>query len=44
MSAGYEDEWRARFGDRTVVPHDLPEAPWLRQVLLRRGEQADLVN
>jgi FMN reductase [NAD(P)H] len=36
MSAGYEDEWRARFGDRTVVPHDLPEVPWLRQVLLRR--------
>ncbi len=36
MSAGYGDEWRARFGDGTVVPHDLPEVPWLRQVLLRR--------
>jgi nitroreductase len=36
MSAGYADEWRARFGDGTVVPHDLPEVPWLRQVLLRR--------
>jgi nitroreductase len=36
MNAGYEDEWRARFGDRTVAPHDLPDAPWLRQVLLRR--------
>jgi len=36
MSAGYEDEWRARFGDGTVVPHELPEVPWLRQVLLRR--------
>ena len=36
MSAGYEDEWRARFGDGTVVPHELPGVPWLRQVLLRR--------
>jgi FMN reductase [NAD(P)H] len=36
MTAGYRDEWRARFGDRTVVPHDLPEVPWLRQVLMRR--------
>ena len=36
MSAGYEDEWRARFGDGTVVPHEVPEVPWLRQVLLRR--------
>src|SRR5215470_10383376 len=36
MSAGYEDEWRARFGDGTVVPHELPEVLWLRQVLLRR--------
>jgi nitroreductase len=36
MTAGYEDEWRARFGDGTAVPPDLPEVPWLRQVLLRR--------
>ena len=36
MSANYEDEWRARFGDQTGVPRDVPEALWLRQVLLRR--------
>jgi len=36
MSASYEDEWRARFGDGAVAPHGLPELPWLRQVLLRR--------
>ena len=36
MSASYEAEWRARFGDETGVPGDVPEVPWLRQVLLRR--------
>ena len=36
MSASYEAEWRARFGDETGVPGDLSEVPWLRQVLLRR--------
>jgi len=36
MSARYEAEWRARFGDETGVPGDVPEVPWLRQVLLRR--------
>ena len=36
MSASYEDEWRARFGDEVVVPRGPPEIPWLRQVLLRR--------
>jgi FMN reductase [NAD(P)H] len=36
MSASYEAEWRARFGDETDVPGDLSEVPWLRQVLLRR--------
>ena len=36
MSASYEDEWRARFGDATDVPRDVPELPWLRQLLLRR--------
>ena len=29
-------EWLARFGDETGVPLDVPEVPWLRQVLLRR--------
>jgi hypothetical protein len=32
----YEAEWRARFGNETGVPVDVPEAPWLRQVLMRR--------
>ena len=36
MSASYEAEWFARFGDETGVPSDVPEVPWLRQVLLRR--------
>jgi hypothetical protein len=36
MSASYEGEWLARFGDETDVPRDVPEVPWLRQVLLRR--------
>jgi nitroreductase len=36
MSARYENEWRARFGDDTGVPHDVPEVPWVRQVLMRR--------
>src|SRR5271169_435098 len=36
MGAGYEEEWRARFGDGTLASRDLPEVPWLRQVLLRR--------
>ena len=36
MSASYEAEWRARFGDATDAPRELPEIPWLRQVLLRR--------
>lgn len=36
MSASYEAEWLARFGDETGVPRDVPEVPWLRQVLLRR--------
>jgi len=36
MSARYENEWRARFGDDTGAPHDVPEVPWVRQVLMRR--------
>ena len=36
MSASYEAEWRARFGDAAGVPQDAPEVPWLRQLLLRR--------
>jgi nitroreductase len=43
MSASYEGEWLARCGDETGVPRDVPEVPWLRQVLLRRthGRYAD---
>jgi nitroreductase len=36
MSASYEAEWRARFGDEMGAPADVPEVPWLRQALLRR--------
>jgi FMN reductase [NAD(P)H] len=36
MTANYEREWRARFGDADKLPGDLPEIPWLRQLLLRR--------
>jgi len=36
MSASYEVEWRARFGEDGLLPADLPDIPWLRQVLLRR--------
>jgi FMN reductase [NAD(P)H] len=36
MSASYEAEWRARFGDETGVPREVPEVPWLRQILMRR--------
>jgi len=36
MSADYSAEWHARFGDDAVMPGDLPDIPWLRQVLLRR--------
>ena len=32
----YETEWRARFGDETGIPVDVPEASWIRQVLMRR--------
>src|SRR5215472_9497483 len=36
MSASYDEEWRARFGEEAQLPEDLPENPWLRQVLTRR--------
>lgn len=36
MSADYQAEWHARFGDDAEVAGDLPDIPWLRQVLLRR--------
>jgi FMN reductase [NAD(P)H] len=36
MTASYEGEWRARFGDETGLAPDLPDIPWLRQVLARR--------
>ena len=31
-----EVEWRARFGEETEPAPDLPDLPWLRQVLMRR--------
>ena len=36
MSASYEAEWRARFGDDAGLAPDVPEVPWLRQILMRR--------
>src|SRR5436305_5190750 len=36
MSMSYEAEWRARFGEETEPNPDLPDLPWLRQVLMRR--------
>src|SRR5271168_4921672 len=35
-SADYAAEWRARFGDDAELPGDVPDIPWLRQLLLRR--------
>src|SRR5437588_6715957 len=32
----YKAEWRARFGEETEPTPDLPDLPWLRQVLMRR--------
>ena len=36
MSASYEAEWYARFGHEDKPAADLPDVPWLRQVLMRR--------
>src|ERR1700757_1956068 len=36
MSANYEAEWRARFDQEAELPENLPDVPWLRQVLTRR--------
>ncbi len=32
----YEAEWRARFEEEAELTPDLPDLPWLRQVLMRR--------
>jgi FMN reductase [NAD(P)H] len=39
VTASYLSEWRARFGDETALPTDVPEVPWLRQVLTRRSHR-----
>ena len=36
MTADYEGEWRARFGEAPGFAGDLADIAWLRQVLLRR--------
>jgi nitroreductase len=36
MHPDYETEWRARFGVDAELPGEIPEVPWLRQVLMRR--------
>ena len=35
----YEAEWRARFGEEAEPAPDLPDLPWLRQVLMRRTQR-----
>jgi FMN reductase [NAD(P)H] len=36
MSASYEAEWHARFGEEVGSAPDVPDVAWLRQVLMRR--------
>ncbi|HEY3910351.1 MAG TPA: nitroreductase family protein [Stellaceae bacterium] len=36
MTAEYQAEWCARFGETETAPEEVTENPWLRQVLLRR--------
>jgi FMN reductase [NAD(P)H] len=36
MTASYEAEWRARFGEDAEPAPGLPDLAWLRQVLMRR--------
>jgi FMN reductase [NAD(P)H] len=36
VTASFEAEWRGRFGEESSLPIDVPEVPWLRQVLMRR--------
>jgi FMN reductase [NAD(P)H] len=36
MTADYQTEWRARFGEDSELPGEVPDVPWLRQVLMRR--------
>jgi nitroreductase len=39
MNREYETEWRARFGEAPDLAGELPDLPWLRQVLLRRAHR-----
>ena len=36
VNMSYEAEWRARFGETTQPALNLPDLPWLHQVLVRR--------
>ena len=36
MSANYDTEWRARFGEEADQATEAAEIPWLRQLLMRR--------
>ena len=36
MTADYQTEWQSRFGEASELPGEVPDVPWLRQVLLRR--------
>jgi nitroreductase len=39
MTANYEAEWHARFGDAAGLPGEVADIPWLHQVLLRRSHR-----
>jgi nitroreductase len=36
MNASYKTEWHTRFGEEPAPASDLPDLPWLREVLVRR--------
>ncbi|MBV8888896.1 MAG: nitroreductase family protein [Alphaproteobacteria bacterium] len=39
MARGYHDELRARFGEDVELGDEMPDSPWLRQVLTRRTQR-----
>jgi len=39
MTDAYDDELRARFGHQMDVAGEVPDEPWLRQVLMRRTQR-----
>ena len=39
MTADYQPEWHARFGEAPDLPGEAADIPWLRQALLRRSHR-----